>query len=146
MMIMKKISRNNIIIACVSIMTCIISSCDKLDCNGDLDGMWQMTRWEDKNTGYVYATNEDNIYYHVKLELMKFQKIGFPFVYLTTFHYTKDSLFIDNVYSQPFDIACPYDSLSSFGVGSDGKFRINSLNNSNMELENNLYILKFRKY
>ena len=142
----KNINKKTATAFCISAFALTTTSCDKLDCNGELDGMWQMTKWENKYNGYVYATKNDNIYYHVKLELMKIQKIGYPFVYLTTFHYTKDSLYIDEVYSQPFDSICPYDPLKVFGVTDEGRFKINSLDNSYMELENNLYILKFRKY
>lgn len=143
-MISIKKNWKNIIVAISAILS--INSCDKLDCNGDLDGMWQMTQWKEKKTGNIRATNEDNIYYHVKLELMKMQKIGYPYVYLTTFHYTKDSIYIDKVYSQPFDSICTYDSLACFGVTNEGSFQINSLNSKHMELENDLYILNFRKY
>ena len=127
----KNINKKTAVALCISAFALTTTSCDKLDCNGELDGMWQMTKWENKYNGYVYATKNDNIYYHVKL---------------ATFHYTKDSLYIDEVYSQPFDSICPYDSLKAFGVTDEGRFKINSLDNSYMELENNLYILKFRKY
>ena len=30
-------------------MLIAMTSCNKWDCNGDLDGMWQLTEWRDKD-------------------------------------------------------------------------------------------------
>jgi len=43
-----------------------MTSCDKWDCNGDLDGMWQLTEWRDKDNN-VKATKEDMIFYSFQL-------------------------------------------------------------------------------
>lgn len=123
-----------------------ITSCDKMDKNGKLDGTWQMTEWQNKENGDIVATNKDGIYYYVKLDLMKFRIVNKEPTYLSRFQFTKDSLFIGEVYMSPFDSIVDASYLKDFGVLSDGKFHIEKLTNANMVLSNDLYRLSFRKY
>ena len=39
-----------------------MASCDKWDCNGDLDGMWQLMEWRDKDD-VVKAIKQDMIFF-----------------------------------------------------------------------------------
>lgn len=121
-------------------------SCDKLDCNGDLDGNWQLTSWENKTDGSIAATNKDGIYYTVKLELIKISRTGEPQYYLSRFRQTKDSLILTEVHVSPFDsLAAPKD-MKVFGVSEDGRFHIDKLDAKKMVLSNSIGILSFRKY
>lgn len=126
-----------------------ICSCDKLDENGKLDGNWQLLEWKVKATNEVVATNTSSkIFYTIKLDLIKMQNMEsdkLPY-YHSTFHYTKDSLFIDRVYQRPLDNEVPCDSLVTFGGTPSGKYAIETLTNSKMVLSNELNTLSFRKY
>ena len=54
-------------------MAFVMTGCDKWDCNGDLDGMWQLTEWRDKNN-VVKATKQDMIFYSFQLQMASFRK------------------------------------------------------------------------
>lgn len=125
----------------------LTGSCDKMDCNGQLDGNWQLTRWEDRNSGSIMADNYTGIYYCVKLNLIKISYLqGDKRTFLTRFSHRNDSLFIGEVYMAPFDEIVSCDSLAECGVEPDGKFRIEVLNSTRMILSNPRSILTFRKY
>lgn len=125
---------------------CIAVSCDKMDKNGKFDGTWQLKEWTENKSGNILATNEDAIYYYVKLDLMKFRIVNREPTYLARFKLTDDSLFIGEVYMSPFDSIVDRSYLKQFGVLEDGKFRVEKLTNATMILSNDLYRLSFRKY
>ncbi len=124
------------------------TACDtKYDTNGDLDGMWQMLRWYDKQTAEVVADKQDGIYYCVQLKLMKFMKRGNPANYhLAYFTHTKDSLVLGKIVHYPTDSVCQHDDLSSFGVPADGRFHVDALSSEQMILSTDDAELTFRKY
>lgn len=124
------------------------TACDtKYDVNGDLDGMWQMLRWYDKQTAEVVADKQDGIYYCVQLKLMKFMKKGSPSnYYLAYFTYSKDSLVLGKIVHYPTDSVCQPDILESFGVPSDGRFHVDALSSERMVLSTDNVELTFRKY
>ena len=47
--------------AIVALISVLLFSCDKVDCNGDLDGQWQMIEWTSSN-GELVGNNEMQIY------------------------------------------------------------------------------------
>lgn len=129
------------------LLTLPLTSCDKMDCNGRLDGNWQLTRWEDRSSGEVRADKHTGIYYCVKLDLIQLKRLkeGRP-TFLTRFVHRDDSLFIGEVHMSPFDEIVSRDKLVDYGVEPDGKFRVEVLNRDRMVLSNPHSILTFRKY
>lgn len=140
---MKKILYTTLILI---LTASVSSSCDKMDCNGDLDGMWQMTRWEKRADQTIVADNNSGFYYYFKLDLMKFSNVNETTYYLSRFQHIGDSLFIGEVYKSPFDEVVPVEELKHFGGDVHGKFRILELSSSKMILCNTENILSFRKY
>lgn len=131
----------------ILLLTLLITlGCDKMDKNGKLDGTWQLKEWTDIKSGNILATNENGIYYYVKLDLIKFRIVNKDPTYLSRFKYTGDSLFIGEVYMSPFDSIVDASYLKDFGVLPDGRFSIEKLTNATMILSNDLYRLSFRKY
>lgn len=129
-----------------------LAGCDKWDCNGDLDGMWQLTEWRDAD-GVVKATKEDMIFYSFQLQMACFRKQGSG----QTFSYVRSSLKVspEQVYiydpikykSGGHDEILRMSALASYGVPEDGVFLIRVLTRSDMQLETNSQnILTFRKY
>ncbi len=127
-----------------ALLLCLFSCENMRDRNGDLGGMWQLLEWKKDTT--VVATNEDGIYYHFELKLMKLQHIGHGNYYLARFTHTHDSLIVGEVYSQPFDSIVSINALKDFGVPEDGKFHIDALSDSHMVLSSDEGTMMFRKY
>ncbi len=129
------------------IATTLFSCEGKHNCNGDLDGNWQLTSWESNIDGSIKATNKDGIYYAVSLSLIKIWKTtnsnGY---YLSDFERKNDSLFFTRIYASPFDSIVSFKDLKDYGMGDDGKFKIIKLNSNALVLSNRENTLTFRKY
>ena len=78
-----------------------VSSCEKMDDNGDLGGNWQLISWERLSDGSLVATNADSIFYTFQGKLMKTQRMSQPDFFLATFRTTTDSLVMLNIYASP---------------------------------------------
>jgi len=136
-----------LIIAAIAI---IVSSCDKKDCNGDLDGMWQLTEWRDKNN-LVKATKQDMIFYSFQLQMASFLKRGErDFFIRTSLKVSPEKICIYDpieYVGNGHDEVQPMSVLSPVGVPEDGLFLIQVLTGSTMQLRTNEQeILTFRKY
>ncbi len=134
---------HHIIISLLAILL-TATGCDKHDDNGDLGGMWQLTLWTD-GQGDTLATNETDIYYYFQLRLMKVERKGDTY-YLARFNHSGDSLVVGEVYSQPFDSIVGIDLLAPYGVPADGRFHVDGLSSSHMQLSGGTGTLRFRKY
>lgn len=121
-------------------------ACDKMDCNGALDGNWQLTRWESRADGKVLADNTTGIYYTVKLELIAFNHYENRVKLHSRFRHEGDTLFITTVYARPFDEPVSLDTLEQFGIGPDGKLHIEVLDGDRMILSTPSSLLIFRRY
>ncbi|MCD8266463.1 MAG: lipocalin-like domain-containing protein [Prevotellaceae bacterium] len=131
--------------ASLAVLICLLASCEnKRDTNGDLGGMWQLTEWRDTQDSVV-ATNEQRIYYSFQLQLMKIQRSGVG-TFLALFTHTPDSLFVDSVYSRPYDERVSFEDVSECGIPKDGKFRVDALSDSHLVLSSPEGTLTFRKY
>jgi len=140
------VKRRLYIIALLSLLMAV-TGCDKRDCNGDLDGMWQMLEWRDKEN-VVKATKDDMIFYSFQLQMADFSKVGNEI--RTSLKVTPEQIIIYDpiIYKgNGHDGILPMSELSSFGVPEDGIMWIQVLTGSRMELKtNNQDILIFRKY
>ena len=143
---MKKI----IYILILFVATLIITSCDKWDCNGDLDGMWQLTEWRD-NENNVKATKDDMIFYSFQLQMASFRKLSEENYYVSSMlEVGSEQIRIYNpaIYDgDGHDKLFPMSILSIVGVPEDGIFHIDVLTGSTMKLKTNTQeTLVFRKY
>lgn len=132
------------------VLTMVMTGCNKKDCNGDLDGMWQLTEWRDKDN-VVKATKQDMIFYSFQLQMACFRKqTGDNFnLQNTSLKVSPGQIYIYNpiVYSNGHDNVQPMSVLSPFGVPEDGIFLIQVLTSSTMQLRTNGQdVLTFRKY
>ena len=138
-----------IIICCLTgMLACFHMSCEtKYSQNGNLDGMWQMLRWEDTQHQTVKADKNDGYYYCFQFNLMKVWQAGKPqFYYLSYFTHKGDSLILGDVFSYPGDSVRTFTDLMPYGVPSDGRFHVDKLNADKMVLSREATVLTFRKY
>ena len=140
------VKRRFYIIALLSLLMAV-TCCDKRDCNGDLDDMWQMLEWRDKEN-VVKATKDDMIFYSFQLQMADFRKVDNEI--RTSLKVTPEQIIIYDpiIYKgNGHDEIRPMSELSVFGVPEDGIMWIQVLTGSRMELKtNNQDILIFRKY
>jgi hypothetical protein len=130
-------------------VTMTMTSCDKWDCNGNLDGMWQLTEWRDVDNN-VKATKEDMIFYSFQLQMASFRKNSSEFYLRASLEVSPEQI---RIYD-PFDYVGnghdkikPMSMLSAVGVPEDGIFLIQVLTGNAMELKTNAgETLVFRKY
>lgn len=142
--------KKNIYILILFVATLTITSCDKWDCNGDLDGMWQLTEWRD-NENNVKATKDDMIFYSFQLQMASFRKLSEENYYVSSMlEVGSEQIRIYNpaIYDgDGHDKLFPMSILSIVGVPEDGIFHIDVLTGSTMKLKtNNQETLVFRKY
>lgn len=128
----------------------LVMSCDKWDCNGDLDGMWQLTEWRD-NAGNTKATKKDMIFYSFQLQMASFRKnSGKKFFIRTSMEVTPEKIHIYDPIEYAgngHDEVQPMSVLSLVGVPEDGILWVEVLTGSAMVLKtNNQDVLTFRKY
>lgn len=123
-----------------------VSSCGKLEDNGDFAGAWQLTSWQDKTADTLVADKTSRIYLYVSRELIRLQSLDEEQYYLCTFHRSADSLYLDHVFASPYDSIVAYDALSAYGVSPTGRFRVSTLTSDRLVLENEQNVLTYRKY
>lgn len=127
-----------------------LTGCDKKDCNGDLDGMWQLTEWRDASDA-VKATTQDMIFYSFQLQMASFLKNNVDYFYIRALlKVSPDQIIIYNPFEyvgDKHDETRPMSVLSGVGVPEDGVFQIVTLTGSSMLLETSSGDrLSFRKY
>jgi len=130
-------------------MLIAVIGCDKRDCNGDLDGMWQLLEWRDKDD-VVKATKEDMIFYCFQLQMASFQRQSGEFFIRTSMEATPEEIRIYNpieYIGNGHDKIQPMSILSEVGVPEDGILWVQTLTGSTMVLKTDGQdILTFRKY
>ncbi len=127
-----------------------VTSCDKRDCNGDLDGMWQLTEWRDKDN-VVKATKEDMIFYSFQLQMACFRKQSDEQFYIRTMLEASPErirIYDPAEYAgNKHDKIEPMSILSVVGIPEDGILWVQKLTGSTMVLKTNGQdLLSFRKY
>lgn len=131
-------------------MLMTMTGCDKWDCNGNLDGMWQLMEWRDKDD-VVKATKQDMIFYSFQLRMASFRKQSSKqFFMRTSLEVTPEQIHIYDPIEYAgggHDELQPMSVLSSVGVPEDGIFWVQVLTGSTMVLKTNMQdVLTFRKY
>ena len=133
-------------------MATVLICCNKWDSNGDLDGMWQLTEWRDKDN-VVKATKEDMIFYSFQLQMANFRKKSDSEIFSSINTKLEVSTNQIRIYEPSeyggdgHDVQKPMSILASFGVPEDGLFQIQVLTGSKMQLKTSSEeILTFRKY
>lgn len=125
-------------------------SCDKMDCNGDLDGQWQLIEWTSP-TGDLIGGKEMQIYYNFQLQMVMFQKLSeSTWQQRSSFEIQGCSIYIYNpieYQGNGHDKILPMDVLQKYGVPSDGIMKIEHLSTQKLILSNTQTgQLTFRKY
>ncbi len=124
---------------------------DKKDCNGDLDGMWQLLEWRDAQ-GVVRANKDSMVYYSFQLQMAKFDKRSQSerFSIKSSLEVSPQSL---RIYNPIVYVGNGHDSIQSMaslapaGVPADGLMHIHTLTSSRMVLTTTQAdTLWFRKY
>ncbi len=131
------------------ILLLALSACDnKRDHNGDLGGMWQLTEWRSPD-GTTLATKEDQIFYSVQLNLIRFRDYDdgtWGDYYLAYFRHTPDSLIVYRPVNYAKDSLVSLTDLARYGVPANGRFHIDVLTNDLMVLTSSEGAINFRKY
>lgn len=144
-----------IILFIVAVTGFVMAGCDKKDCNGDLDGMWQMTLWT-RTVGVnvdTLATKDSMIFYCFQLQMMNFKRYNGPHAIdiLSMFKKSNDSIIIYDVQNYNSrsgnDTIFALDTLQYVGVPADSTLKIESLSSDYMSLSTKYGDrLTFRKY
>ncbi len=126
------------------------TGCDKWDCNGDLDGMWQLTEWRDKEDA-VKATKKDMIFYSFQLQMACFRKQNTDKFYVrSSMEASPQKIRIYNPINyigNGHDEIQPMSVLLPVGVPEDGILWVEVLTGSTMVLKTNGQdVLTFRKF
>lgn len=134
----------------VAVAMAAVTGCNKWDCNGDLDGMWQMTEWRDKD-GNVKATKQDMIFYSFQLQMASFRKqSGKQFFIRTSMKASPEQIQIYDpiqYVGNGHDEIQPMSQLEVVGVPEDGILRVEVLTGGTMVLKTSKEdVLTFRKY
>lgn len=128
----------------------VMSSCDKIDHNGDLYGMWQLLEWRDAS-GNVVANKEDMIFYSFQLQMARFDKKTYPMLYmLSSMEHIRDRITIYNPINykgEGHDSIYSMSVLQRVGVPENGEMVIYNLSDKSLVLTTESRdTLIFRKY
>ena len=147
---MAKLANNMFKQAILALISVLLFSCDKVDCNGDLDGQWQMIEWTSPS-GELVGNNEMQIYYSFQLQMMMFQRLSTSSgQQRSSFENQGSSIRIyDPIEYQGHghDKILSMDVLSRYSVPSNGMMKIEHLSPQKMVLSSTEKgRLTFRKY
>jgi hypothetical protein len=135
----------------IVLISVLFTCCDKVDCNGHLDGQWQMIEWTSPS-GELVGNNEMQIYYSFQLQMMGFQRLSATnngrqrssFELVDTFIRIYDPI---EYKGNGHDNILPMDVLSRYGVPSNGIMELEYLSSQKMVLfSTEKGRLTFRKY
>lgn len=148
----KQLRMKRIILLYITLLAATIGlvSCDKKDINGDLDGQWQLVRWENKADGNVVKDGPTYIYWTVKLQLIQIydktpSAAANSINSFCEFQVKGDSLVLTQAYKRPDDSKIPFSDLQQYGVPSNGRLKIESMDSRNLVLSSTENKLYFRK-
>lgn len=138
----------------ILLIACVLSSCDKMPMNGDLDGMWQLMseQWSDSTAN----RKEDKVYLSFMLHTAQFDKAGSTHFY-SEFSHQGDTIVLYNIChkSQTKDITDTNDpvtedelsDLQPWGIYSlNPSFHVDQLSKETLILTAETCTLCFRKF
>ena len=132
----------------ISLLTCILlfTACDKLEKNGDLDGMWQLYAFK-KADGTLLNTKAEQLYLSFQGDLMTLQKTSVC-MFIGNFEQTSTTLSLFNI-RQTTDNAelVTKEELERFYLSSTAPlFTVETLSKDKMILKTTDGLFYFRKY
>ena len=147
---------SSFLLACLTAVTLLAGSCDKVPINGDLDGMWQLMDIATP-AGHVDAKPK-RVYISVQLHLTMWENKLADRKYYAHFEHRGDSIrFYDFVHASLHQNTTQDDEritmqemseglLDDWGVHTtDARYRIDHLSDSHLILHSNDTIISFRK-
>lgn len=126
----------------------LTGGCDKMPCNGDLDGMWQLMEITEGSD--TVNKKSDKIYYSFQLKLLQLSRQTSPHLrFYAHFTHSNDSIKIFDICERSDDNLpiTSADTLSAFGITRlNEAFKVKSLGSSTMVLEKDGQTFRFRKF
>lgn len=126
------------------------TGCGKIDKNGDLDGMWQLTELENLTTHTIEADKNNGIYWNVQLDILNIKDRNNQKEYYCRFNHNDNLLTITNCYrfDNGIEVIPEVNDmlLYAFDGNNEGYFTIEQLSNEHLILKTDNYRLIFRKY
>lgn len=133
----------------------LISSCESYQIHGDLDGFWQVSTIENKETGDIIHCNGDTYYsFQRDLVLISYVSPNIPTGqmkenHIAHFTYENDSIHMTDfrIYLDRNGKQTPLSELAKFGLYETfNKFGIEKLNDKSMVLSSKRVRIMFKKY
>lgn len=133
----------------------LISSCESYQIHGNLDGFWQVTSIENKQTGEVTHSKGDTYYsFQRELVLISYVSPNIPTGqmkenYVAYFSHENDSIFMTDfrrIYVDK-DEPVTLSKLEKFGLyDTFNNFQVEKLDKNNLVLNSNRAIITLQKY
>ena len=133
----------------------LISSCESYQIHGDLDGFWQVTSIENKQTGEITHCKGDTYYsFQRELVLISYVSPNIPTGqmkenYIAYFSHENDSIIMTDFRRSYVDKDVPVtlSKLEKFGLyDTFNKFQVEKLNKKNLVLNSSKTRITLQKY
>ena len=133
----------------------LISSCESYQIHGDLDGFWQVSTIENKETGDIIHCNGDTYYsFQRELVLVSYASPEIPTGqskenYIAYFTHENDSIYMTDfrIYFDRNGKQAPLSELEKFGLYElYNAFAVEELNSSSLVLSSEKTRISLKKY
>ena len=133
----------------------LISSCESYQIHGDLDGFWQVSTIENKETGDIIHCNGDTYYsFQRELVLVSYASPEIPTGqskenYIAYFTHENDSIYMTDfrIYFDRNGKQAPLSELEKFGLYElYNSFAVEELNSSSLVLSSEKTRISLKKY
>ncbi len=133
----------------------LISSCESYQIHGDLDGFWQVSTIENKETGDIIHCNGDKYYsFQRELVLVSYASPEIPTGqskenYIAYFTHENDSIYMTDfrIYFDRNGKQAPLSELEKFGLYElYNAFAVEELNSSSLVLSSEKTRISLKKY
>ena len=137
------------------IIIVLISSCESYQIHGDLDGFWQVSTIENKETGDIIHCNGDTYYsFQRELVLVSYASPEIPTGqskenYIAYFTHENDSIYMTDfrIYFDRNGKQAPLSELEKFGLYElYNAFAVKELNSSSLVLSSEKTRISLKKY
>ncbi|MBR3876991.1 MAG: lipocalin-like domain-containing protein [Bacteroidaceae bacterium] len=125
----------------------ILTSCEKIYINGDLDGMWKLEKVV-KGDSVEYPANICYSFQRHLVMLGEYYAEGFPDYYMAEFDYTDSIITMTKFYKYPGrDDTCDMEELKKYYIFSDTMvFVVDNMGNDNLFMHTKERKYYFRKW